>query len=783
MEKLNAVLTTAKLRLEKSLLRTKRRISRTVDKVKGWPLRTKIIAGVTAACLLFASVGGVWYGLSHRTVEVEPEEVILVEEEPEEEVVEEEIIEEEEEEEEAEIIELAEITNISFGYVKMSYTSMEKDIDLYFLNANGKKITGQVFSAKIVSTSDAATLSSYTSAIATAKSELATFEEEYADVLEILEQANAVDDADAEAADGEDTDSTDATDDDTATITAEEADEYNALAEEYAALQLARAEAISAYATALDALSGTVLTDNNANGAISEEGLESGNFVVCYVPNDAYLPDSLTLKVTIKDQLEYVVVDVTEKVEEYSAAEDTNPATTPTTTVEATLTDTVDYVTSSTKEVAAVYSEASDVSNAPVAASSQTFSSSTSSTTLYSGVASANSVTISGLSSHSTVTATSADTSVATADYSDGAVTITAGDVSSTTSTIVTITASTGAAEVVAASSFYTILNKLTFGFSGLLGRLFTPLSVLAAEESNATTMTITVNVVGSDTVLTDADGNTLYTDTNGTVATVGTYSSLATYYYISEEAYIIYYGWQIIDGVRYYYNSNGVVVTGEQVIDGVKYTFASDGALQTSGTGIDVSYWQGSKIGKSIDWSQVKTTASFAIVRVGFRGSDSHNIAADPDAVTNITGANAAGLKVGLYFYSRAVNEKEAVEEASYCISIAQQTGGISYPIFIDMESDDQKSLTNAERTAIITAFCETVQSAGYKAGVYANLNWLTNYINASSLSSSIYVWCAQYNTACEYTGRYDIWQYSKSGTVPGISGNVDMNISYFGN
>ncbi len=89
------------------------------------------------------------------------------------------------------------------------------------------------------------------------------------------------------------------------------------------------------------------------------------------------------------------------------------------------------------------------------------------------------------------------------------------------------------------------------------------------------------------------------------------------------------------------------------------------------------------------------------------------------------------------------------------------------------------QSKLTNAERTAIVNAFVATVQSSGYKAGLYCSKNWMTSKMDAGSISC--HVWIAQYNTKCTYGGKYTMWQYSSTGSVPGIKGRVDMNRSYF--
>ena len=283
------------------------------------------------------------------------------------------------------------------------------------------------------------------------------------------------------------------------------------------------------------------------------------------------------------------------------------------------------------------------------------------------------------------------------------------------------------------------------------------------------------VTVVGTKSPIFGANGEGLYLDNEGkTTATVADYADGKNFFYVEKEEETKYYGWQNINKIRYYFDKDGNKVTGVQVINGSQYTFGTDGALLTSGYGIDVSKWQG-----SIDWAQASTAVSFAIVRAGFRGT-SGNIAEDPYADRNLKNAKANGVKVGIYFYSRAMNEVQAVEEASLAIAIANRNGGLSLPIYIDMEDSCQLALSQAERDNIVRAFCTTVQNSGYSAGVYANKYWLTNYLTPSSYGGYS-IWCAQYNTECTYTGRYDIWQYSSKGSIPGISGNVDMNISYF--
>ena len=307
----------------------------------------------------------------------------------------------------------------------------------------------------------------------------------------------------------------------------------------------------------------------------------------------------------------------------------------------------------------------------------------------------------------------------------------------------------------------------------------------VALKDYEDVTQTVSVTVsekTDDSTPLKDADGNPLYVKDGDSyrAATAADYSSFDVFYRktVTEKKYR-YTGWQHINGLTYYYDKNGNYVTGSQIIQGVSYTFSSEGILDTdsTNTGIDVSMWNG-----SIQWDEVASSGiSFAIIRCGYRGSSTGALVKDSAVGTNITGARNAGLKVGLYFFSQAVNEAEAVEEASMAVQIAKSYG-ISMPIFLDVESSGGRgdSISTSQRTANIAAFCKTVQNAGFSAGVYANTNWFSEKINVSSLTS-YHIWLAQYAETPTYSrSRYDIWQYSASGRINGISGDVDLDISY---
>ena len=279
--------------------------------------------------------------------------------------------------------------------------------------------------------------------------------------------------------------------------------------------------------------------------------------------------------------------------------------------------------------------------------------------------------------------------------------------------------------------------------------------------------------------LLKDKDGNELFVQENNNYrpAYYADYYTADKFFKKGEAKYT---GWQTINGVVKYFDVNGNAVTGEQVIQGVKYTFASDGSLVTgTGTmGIDVSKWNG-----NIDWDAVKNSGvSYVIIRCGYRGSSQGSLIVDPMFTSNIKGATDAGLKVGVYFFTQAVDRVEAVEEASMVLDMIKNYR-ISYPVFLDVEASGGRAdgISKETRTEVCKAFCQTIQNGGYTAGIYANKTWLTEKIDTSQLSG-YKIWLAQYSSSPTYTGRYDLWQYKSTGRVSGISGDVDLNLSYLG-
>lgn len=249
------------------------------------------------------------------------------------------------------------------------------------------------------------------------------------------------------------------------------------------------------------------------------------------------------------------------------------------------------------------------------------------------------------------------------------------------------------------------------------------------------------------------------------------------------------------IDDIEYFVHSEsevdilkedaerGTGVVDEEDEDDTQYTALLDTDERDNAValGIDVSKWNG-----EIDWDIVKAEGvEFAIIRCGYRGSSSGWLVEDPYFYKNIEGARKAGVKVGIYFFTQAVSLVEAVEEASMVIALLGDFEP-EYPIFIDVEgaaggNGRADGLDAATRTAVVNAFCQTIQNAGMEAGVYSSRNWYYNNLELDDTYNHR-VWLAEYRQTPLYTGRYDMWQYTSNGSVAGIEGRVDLNVSYLG-
>lgn len=203
---------------------------------------------------------------------------------------------------------------------------------------------------------------------------------------------------------------------------------------------------------------------------------------------------------------------------------------------------------------------------------------------------------------------------------------------------------------------------------------------------------------------------------------------------------------------------------------------------------GVDVSKWQ-----KDIDWNKAKKDGvDFAIIRAAYRSlSSSGSLNTDPYFQQNIVNAKEAGIEhVGIYIFSQAINEKEAVEEAKYAIKLVKDYK-INLPIVMDVEyAYDSRghigrfdtSISKDELTKICEAFCERVKKEGYTPMIYASKSFMENKFDGEALGKKYDMWLAHYTNKTGYEGDYSFWQYSSTGSVDGIPGNVDCNVWYRG-
>lgn len=196
---------------------------------------------------------------------------------------------------------------------------------------------------------------------------------------------------------------------------------------------------------------------------------------------------------------------------------------------------------------------------------------------------------------------------------------------------------------------------------------------------------------------------------------------------------------------------------------------------------GIDVSKWNG-----TINWNNVKKAGiEYAFVRTSYRGTKTGALAKDPTAAANMKNAAAAGVKVGAYIFSQAITKAEAVQEAEYLLQTVKGYK-ITMPLVFDYEYysggrfSSSTKLSRRAKTDICLAFCDRIKKAGYTPLVYANKSMFGSDLYASEITAKYPAWLAHYTTSTDYTGDYDFWQYTSSGSVSGISGNVDMNFWY---
>ncbi len=206
------------------------------------------------------------------------------------------------------------------------------------------------------------------------------------------------------------------------------------------------------------------------------------------------------------------------------------------------------------------------------------------------------------------------------------------------------------------------------------------------------------------------------------------------------------------------------------------KYPVYSDEKF-CSVPGIDVSVFQG-----EIDWEKVKNSGiKFAMIKIGYSGSDTGRIFKDANYRKNLDGAKSVGIKVGVYFFSQATTTGEAVEEAKYVIRNIRGKD-IEYPVAFDMEHVENsriKNLTARQRTEITDAFCGVIKKNGFAPMVYGNPSWLTNSLEMTYLTAYD-TWLAHYAKWPGYAYKYKMWQFTEKGRIPGISKRVDINLMF---
>ena len=239
---------------------------------------------------------------------------------------------------------------------------------------------------------------------------------------------------------------------------------------------------------------------------------------------------------------------------------------------------------------------------------------------------------------------------------------------------------------------------------------------------------------------------------------------------------------WRRQDGGMVCYNVWGERLTGLQRVDGKLYFFDPEG-LRRGTLGVDVSYYN-----ESIDWEQVRDQGvAFAVARIGGRGWSSGLPYDDIRTREYLLNARRAGVETGVYFYSTAVNTHEAVQEA--LLTLRWLDGiQLDMPIFIDMEHSGEypfgraDRLNPGERTAVIRAFCQTVEAAGYRAGVYTGQYFYQYTLHYPAIAQYM-IWMANYtygDRLPDFDERYDIWQFTDRGNVAGIHGHTDMNVVF---
>lgn len=211
----------------------------------------------------------------------------------------------------------------------------------------------------------------------------------------------------------------------------------------------------------------------------------------------------------------------------------------------------------------------------------------------------------------------------------------------------------------------------------------------------------------------------------------------------------------------------------------GFRY-YTDEGGNKISKIGIDVSEYQ-----TSVDWTQVKASGiEFAIIRAGYRGyGEEGKLVEDAMFRSHMEGAKAAGIETGVYFFSQAVSDEEAEEEAEFILNLIKDYD-ITYPVVFDTEEIKEETartyhLSKGQFTDNCIVFCDMVSEAGYDTMIYANMKWMAYTLDLEKLREYD-KWYADYEPEPQCPYEFSMWQYTEKGSVPGIEGNVDLNVQF---
>ena len=191
---------------------------------------------------------------------------------------------------------------------------------------------------------------------------------------------------------------------------------------------------------------------------------------------------------------------------------------------------------------------------------------------------------------------------------------------------------------------------------------------------------------------------------------------------------------------------------------------------------GIDVSHHQG-----TVDWAQIHQAGyDFAMIRTGYGHRNDEKDQTDTRFAENIVNATTAGMKVGVYHISYAMTPEAAKEEAQFCLSILEPYRDlVDYPVAFDIETVEHSRLPEAELEAIVVAFCEEIEQAGYTPMVYLYDSWLTHHPGCKQIAGYD-IWTASWQSSPQNDYDFIMWQYTNEGELPGIETNVDINYAY---